>query len=155
MSDYTIKNYRFVWHVAEAGKVKLKIQKDPTGLNVVFSSPGGKLARLALTPAQAKGIGKVLLKTNNYFNKHQNFFSQQKNKKSFLYDDEHSDKVPVGNYQVVFHSSPKGKKFEVKVSESKMFSAAVLLTKGEAQKIAKYLVDAEKMAAIVNKRIKP
>ena len=152
--DYVIKNYSFIWHVSKAGKVNLKIQKDPIGLKVLLSSPGGKLATLVLIPAQAKEIGAILLKAKDYYDTHQKFYSEQKQKKSISYNNEHYDKILIGNFQVIFHSSPKGKEFDINVSKSEMFSPAVLLTKEEALEIGKYLVDAEKLAAIVKQRVK-
>lgn len=143
--DYVINDYTFTWHVIQVGKVKLKIQKEEDRLTVVIGSFGGKLATLYLQPSHAKAIGEVLLKSEEYYQKH--LKSEERDQK---------DSVQVGKYLVVFSSLTKGKDFEVRVRESKTFTfTSVLFSKDEAIKMAGHLMDAEKMAALVEKRIRP
>jgi len=140
---FVIKDYGFTWVVARTGDVSMQIQKKPGSTSVILSSLGGKIATLSMTPSEAKAIGGVLEKTEEYYDKQ---------KKS---DDRKSeDVVHEGQFRVYF-SSTQGKNFQVSIRSSKFFSAAVLLTKYEALEMGKNLRDAEDMAAFVNRRIKP
>ena len=115
--DYVIKDYVFTWDAAKAGEVNMQIQNKPGSLLVILSSPGGKLATLSVSPSEAKEIGEVLGKAEEYYNKQ---------KKS---DDRKSeDVVRAGKFRVNFSSS-QGKSFEVSVRGSGLFSAAVLFGK--------------------------
>ena len=121
----------------------MQIQKKPGSLLVILSSPGGKLATLSLSPSEAKEIGEVLEKAEEYYNK------QKKT------DDRKSeDVVRAGKFRVNFSSS-QGKSFQVSVRGSGLFSAAVLFGKDEALEMAKHLKNAEEMAAFVDNRINP
>ena len=88
-------------------------------------------------------IGEVLAKTGDYYNR------QQKSE-----DRESEDAVRSGEYRLT-SSSSQGDNFEVKIDKPAAFSAAVLLAKDEALMIGESLRNAEKMAEIVNARIKP
>ena len=141
--DYAIKDYVVTWQAEKVGDVSMQIQKRPGSLLVILSSPGGKIATLSMTPSEAKEIGEVLGKTEEYYNKQ---------KKS---DDRKSeDVVRAGKFRVYFSSS-RGRNFEVSIKGSGVFSAAVLLSKDEAAEMAKHLRDAKEMAAFVDNRIKP
>ena len=60
------------------------------------------------------------------------------------------------NFYLNYLFLTKGKDFEVRVRESKTFTfTSVLFSKDEAIKMAGHLMDAEKMAALVEKRIRP
>jgi len=61
--------------------------------------------------------------------------------------------VSAGDHRVYFSSS-RGKKFQVSVRKSAA-GAAVLMKKDQALNMGKYLRDAEKMATLVNDRIRP
>lgn len=141
--EYTIGEYVFTWYAAKAGEVKMDIQKDPSGVSVVLSSPGGRLARLTMTPSEAMAVGDVLGKIDGYYNKQ---------KKGPVTKTE--DMVSAGDHKVYFSSS-QGRNFQVRVTTSKAFSAAVNMSKKEGLKMGKYLRDAGKMAALVNERVKP
>ena len=140
--DYTIGNYVFTWHAAKAGDVRMNIQKKPAGVSVILASPGGALARLTMTPSQGKAVGEVLKNTGEYYDK------QMKNKEPNA-----KDMASAGDYRVYFSSS-RGAKFQVSVRKSAV-GAAVLMNKDQALKMGKYLGDAEKMATLVNDRVKP
>lgn len=62
--------------------------------------------------------------------------------------------VPVGDYKVAFFSS-KSRAFQVSLTTSKVFGSAVLKGKDQALKIGEYLINAEKMVALVNESITP
>ena len=141
--EYTIGDYVFTWHAAKAGEVKMDIQKNPGGVSVVLRSPGGRIARLTMTPSQAMEVGDVLGKIDEYYNKQ---------KKGPVIKTE--DMVSAGDYKVYFSSS-QGRNFQVRVTSSKAFSAAVIMSKKEGLKMGKYLRDAGKMAALVNDHVKP
>lgn len=151
--EFSITDYSFVWNVADAGKVSLKIRKDPEGLQVVLSSLGGRLATLHLTPSEAKAVGQILAKTEEYHAGHEKYYAQKKG--TLVYENERSEKVDARNHQVTFHSSPKGKEFEVKVSERKTFSPTVLMSKEQALKMSHHLLKSPGMAEFVNARVKP
>lgn len=140
--DYTISDYDFTWRVAKIGVVRMAVQKTPKGVSIVLGSSGGGLARLTMTPLQAKAIGDVLLKTGDYYDK------QMKNQEPNA-----QEMVSAGDHRVYFTSS-RGRKFQVSVRKSAV-GAAVLMNKDQALKIGKYLVDSEKMAALVNDHIRP
>jgi hypothetical protein len=142
--DLKINKYYFVWYAANVGDVHMDIEKSPEGVKVVLRNPGGALARISPTPATAVAIGKALkANTGKYYDK------QMKNQ-----DYKAQDVVPVGGYTIYFNSS-WGQKFEVSVRAPGLLSAAVVMSKDEALKIADHLLDAEKMAALVNKGVHP
>lgn len=140
--EYTIGDYDFTWRAAKVGDVKMDVQKSLKGVSIVLSSPGGGLARLTMTPLQAKAVGDVLKNTGMYYD-------EQMKKQ----DPNMEKMVSAGDHRVYFSSS-RGKKFQVSVRKSTV-GAAVLMDKDQALKMGKYLRDAEKMAALVNERIRP
>ena len=140
--DYTIGDYDFTWRVAKVGDVKMDLQKNPKGVSIVLSGPGGGLARLTMTPLQAKVVGDALKKTGGYYDE------QMKRK-----DPNDDQMVSAGDHRVYFSSS-RGKNFQVAVRKSAA-GAAVLMDKDQALKMGKYLRDGEKLAALVNERIRP
>jgi len=140
--EYTIGDYDFTWRVAKVGDVKMDVQKNPKGVSIVLGGPGGGLARLAMTPPQAKAVGDVLKSTGMYYD-------EQMKKQ----DPNMEKMVSAGDHRVYFSSS-RGKKFQVSVRKSTA-GAAVLMDKDQALKMGKYLGDAEKLAALVNERIRP
>ena len=140
--DFVIKDYIFTWYVVNEGTAKMEIQKSPEGLSVILKTLG-PLTTLSIPPSQAKMIGEVLKKTEDYYNEQ---------KKS---DDLRSSKtIPSGNYKVTF-SSKQGSNFVVEIAESKVFGSAVLWSKDAALKIGRYLRKAEAMTAFADKRIRP
>ena len=142
-ADFAIKDYIFTWYVANEGTSKIEIQKSPEGLSVILRSLGGPLTTLSIPPSQAKMIGEVLKKTEDYYRE------QEKS------DDMKSSKtIRSGSYKVTF-SSKQGSNFVVEISESKVFGSAVLWSKDTALKLGKYLRKAEAIAAFANKRIRP
>ena len=140
--EYTIGDYDFTWRVAKVGDVRMDVQKNPKGVSIVLRGPGGGLGRLNMTPPQAKVVGDVLKSTGAYYD-------EQMKKK----DPNVDQMVTAGNHRVYFSSS-RGKKFQVSVRKSTA-GAAVLMDKDQALKMGKYLRDAEKMATLVNDRIRP
>ncbi|MBW1781342.1 MAG: hypothetical protein JRL30_11455 [Deltaproteobacteria bacterium] len=140
--EYTIGDYDFSWRVAKAGDVGMDVQKNPKGVSIVLRSPGGGLARLTMTPLQAVAVGDVLKKTGAYYDE------QMKQK-----DPNMEKQVSAGDHTVNFSSS-RGKQFQVSVRKSAA-GAAVLMNREQALKMGKYMSDAEKMAALVNERIRP
>jgi hypothetical protein len=140
--EYTIGDYDFTWRVAKVGDVRMDVQKNPQGVSIFLRGPGGGLARLNMTPPQAKVVGDVLKSTGAYYD-------EQMKKK----DPNVDQMVSAGNHRVYFSSS-RGKKFQVSVRKS-VAGAAVLMNKDQALKMGKYLGDAEKMAALVNDHVKP
>lgn len=140
--DYTISDYDFTWRVVKIGDVRMTVQKTPKGVSIVLGSAGGGLARLTMTPLQGKAVGDVLVKTGDYYDK------QMKNRAP---NDE--EVISAGDHRVYFSSS-RGRKFQVSVRKSAV-GAAVLMNKDQALKMGKYLVDSEKMAALVNDHIRP
>lgn len=140
---FEITYYDFVWYAASVEDVKMDIKKSPNGLAVILRSPGGKLATISAPPAQAEAIGKVLRDTGQYYDK------QMKKEEMNA-----EDMVPVGKFKVYFKSS-RGRNFEVNVRGEGVFSAAVVMTKDQALKMADHLLKAEEMAALVDKRVRP
>ena len=140
--DYTIGDYDFTWRAAKVGDVKMDVQKSLKGVSIVLSSPGGGLARLNMTPLQAVAVGQALEKTGGYYD-------EQMKKQ----DPNMEEMVSAGDHKIYFSSS-RGKKFQVSVRKSTA-GAAVLMDKGQALEMGKYLRDAEKMATLVNDRIRP
>ncbi len=138
-----ISDYVFTWYAAGVEDVKMDIEKKPAGVSVVLRSPGGPIARVSTTPEQAIEIAKVLKTTDTYYDK------QMK-----AMDLNAEDMVPVGDFKVYF-TSKRGRNFQVSVRGAGALSAAVLMTRNQALKIADHLLKAKKMAALVNQRIKP
>ena len=77
------------------------------------------------------------------------FYDEQMKKQ----DPNMEEMVSAGDHKVYFSSS-RGKKFQISVRKSTA-GAAVLLGKDQSLKMGKYLRDAEKMATLVNDRIRP
>ena len=140
--DYTIGDYNFTWRAAKVGDVRMDVQKNPKGVSIVLAGPGGGLARLNMTPLQAMAVGQALEKTGGYYD-------EQMKKQ----DPNMEELVSAGDHTVSFSSS-RGRKFQVSVRKSAV-GAAVLMDKDQALKMGKYLRDAEKMATLVNERIRP
>jgi len=140
--EYTIGDYDFIWRVAKAGDVRMVIQKNPKGVSILLSSPGGGFARLTMTPSQAKVVGDVLKTTGEYYDK------QMKDKEPNV-----DQMVAAGDHKVYFSSS-RGRKFQVSVRKSSV-GAAVLMNKDQALKMGKYMGDAEKLTSLVNDRVTP
>jgi len=140
--DYTIGDYVFTWRAAKVGDVRMDVQKTPKGVSIVLAGPGGGLARLNMTPLQAMAVGDVLEKTGGYYD-------EQMKKQ-----DPNMEKIVSAGDHTVSFSSSRGRKFQVRVRKSAV-GAAVLLDKDQALKMGKYLKDAQKMATLLNERIKP
>jgi hypothetical protein len=141
--EYTIRDYDFTWRVAKVGDVRMDLQKNPKGVSIVLRGPGAGLGRLSMTPSQAKAVGAVLETTEEYYNK------QKKNPVG-----KSEDMASARDYRVYFSSTARGKSFQVGVKKSDA-AATVLMNKDQALKMGKYLGDAEKMAALVNDRVRP
>ncbi len=140
--DFVIKDYIFTWYVVNEGTAKMEIQKSPEGLSVILKTIG-PLTTLSIPPSQAKMIGEVLKKKEDYYRE------QEKS------DDLKSSKtIRSGRYKVTF-SSKQGSNFVVEIAESKVLGSAVLWSKDTALKLGKYLVKAEAIAAFADKRITP
>ena len=140
--DYTIGDYDFTWRAAKVGNVRMDVQKNPKGVSIVLAGPGGGLARLTMTPLQAVVVGQALEKAMV-------FYDEQMKKQ----DPNMEEMVSAGDHKVYFSSS-RGKKFQISVRKSTA-GAAVLLDKDQALKMGKYLRGAEKLATLVNDRIRP
>jgi hypothetical protein len=140
--EYTIGDYDFTWRVAKVGDVRMDVQKTSKGVSIVLAGPGGGLARLNMTPLQAMAVGDVLEKTGGYYD-------EQMKKQ-----DPNMEKIVSAGDHTVSFSSSRGRKFQVRVRKSAV-GAAVLLDKDQALKMGKYLKDAQKMATLLNERIKP
>ena len=153
--EYAIEDYLFVWNVAKVGNTKLRVEKSQNGLSVLLASRGGRIATVSFTPSEAVDVARVLMEAETYFQNHKKHYEQVKEKNKPLYRKAHKDDVAVGQFQVIFESSPRGETFSVKVSPQKMFASMALLTKDEALAMANYLMDAEKMAEIVNASVSP
>ncbi len=142
-ADLQIKDYIFIWKAYKAPYLAMDVEKTPDGLSVALDGLGGPMAKLTMTPEEAKAIGEVLKTTQKYYD-------QQISKQ----DLDAKDTVEVGGFKVSFSSS-RGKNFGVSVTTSKMLSAAVNMSREDALAVAPHLCLAPEMAALVQKRIKP
>ena len=141
--DFVIKDYTFTWHVVKIEGTTLEIQKTPEALVVIFGRPGIPLCALTVSPAQAKAVGDMLKRTNDY---------HEVQKKS---EDLTSTDALFSQNCVVTFSSKQGRGFEVRVKQDEPFSPVVLMEKEEAMEIGKYLRQAEQMASFADKRVRP
>jgi hypothetical protein len=142
--EYTVENYSFTWPVAQTGSVVMEIQKD-TGEAIVVLANRAKLrlTTLYLAPNVARQIGEVLVNTEEYYGR----LSGSQEKKP-------AEAVEVGSYKVNFaYNSPKQGQFEVVVQSGSRSGPGVKMYQDEAKEIGKALLESEKMAAFVNKRI--
>ncbi len=151
--EFTVEDYTFTWRVAREGSVNLAFVKGPKGPALALTGFGGSLAAVSLSPSDAVAVGKAMLQAGKRYEGHQKYFEDNKKKKS-VYRKEYSEKELVGEFQVIFHSAPKGGKFTVRVGKAKMFGSMVVMTKEAAEKLGGHLVKAEEMAAFVDSRIK-
>jgi hypothetical protein len=142
-ADFQIKDYVFTWTVFKAPDLKMDIVKKPEGVMVVLASPGGKLGRISAAPEQAKAIGEVLKKTQEYYKKQMSQAEPNAN-----------DLVEVGDFKVSFTSS-RGRNFGVSVTTAKVFSSAVKMSREGALAVSPYLCQAPDMTAYMNERINP
>jgi hypothetical protein len=129
--------------VAKVGSVGIDVEKEKGRLEVILRGPGGRLATLYMQPSQAKAIGGVLVKTEEYHSELKKTGAGKPEKK-----------VPAGDYEVTFNLPPS-KPFEVIIKKPKLFTASIIVNKQQALEIGRYLKDAEKMADLVNSRVKP
>ena len=141
--EFTIRDWVFTWYAAQVEDVRMDIEKTPAGTLVVLRSLGGPIATIYAAPDQAVEIGKVLKNTNMYYEK------QMKRR-----DIDDQDLITSGEHQIYF-TSTRGKNFQVSVRTTSMVSPAVLMTRNQALKIADSLLESDKMAAWVDKRIHP
>jgi len=141
--NYTIDTYDFRWEIGRAGKTALYVQKTQIGVGAILSSPGGRLGSINLTPSQAKAVGDLLLKTDDYYAEF-----QAKTMES-------GKTVPAGDVFVTFSSKRKGANFKVAAHPEKIIKNAVLFNREEALKMGKLLQDIEARAAFADKRIQP
>jgi len=149
--DFAIKDYEFIWQVATVNNVSIRAQKTPERLGILLSSPGGRIATIFLKGSQAKAVGEVLLKAEEYHLSQLDRYKKQV--KSFERDI--VDTVPAGGHKVVFASTAQVKTLEIRLMQPKVFSPAVLMTMNEAIKVGKILLDAEEMVAVVSQRVRP
>jgi hypothetical protein len=152
--DFAFTDYTFVWNAAKEGNVGLTVRKDPGGLRFLLGSMGGRVATVSMTAAEAVAVGKVLLGTEAVYADHQGYYDANRETNKPAFNKEKSDTVKADAFQVVFHSSPGGSNFTVKVSEAKTFSTMTLLSRDEALKMGEHLVKAEAMADFVNRHLK-
>lgn len=138
-----ISDYLFVWHAVKVGDVKMDIEKGPEGLSIIMHSPGGPLAKVSATPDQIIAIAKVLQKSNDYYNK-------QMQKQDYKAE----DMVPVMDDFKVYFTSSRGKDFQVSLRSAAAFSAAVLMTRDEALKMAEEMLKVKEMVALVNQHVR-
>ena len=151
--EFTLMTYTFTADVTKAGRVSLRVEKDPGGLNLLVSSAGGALATVRIPPEKAKAVGGVLMQAEEYYEKHQQYYEQRKNTSAPLYRKELSEIVKVEGYQVIFESTPRGEDFSVKVGRTKPFSPMALMTREEALGIGQALQKGEELAAFINRNI--
>ena len=140
---YKITAYVFTWEARATTAVTMNIQKDPSGVWVVLKSPGGSAATVAIAPSQAKALSAVLAKAPQYHK---------------AYSDSVNDKaetVPAGDVFVTFSSGRKGSNFKVRVHNKRIITAAALMDKEDAVRLSEHLLEAEAMAAHVDKLIRP
>jgi len=141
--EFTIRDWVFTWYAAQVEDVRMDIEKTPAGTLVVLRSLGGPIATIHASPGQAVEIGKILKNTNTYYD------NQMKRR-----DLDDQDLITSGEHQIYFTSS-RGKNFQVRVRTTSIVSPAVLMTRNQALKIADSLLESDKMAAWVDKRIHP
>ncbi len=151
--EFRLETYQFVGELADQGRVRLRIEKDPNGLRLVVSSAGGPLATVAIHPSKAAELGQVLMKAEDYYMRHQEYYREKKNSSTPLYREEYEEIVKVEDYQVVFRSAPRGEDFSVKFGPVKPFSPMVLMTKEEAVAVAGWLLKGEDLAEFVNRHV--
>lgn len=140
--EMKIQDYKFTWYVGKVGAVAVEIEKTQLHLLVLLKSPGGRLASLRMRPAQTGAVAEVLLKTGEY-----------KTRLMAMKEKDYKEVVPAGDYRVTFTKA--GRDFEVKIDEPKAFSPSVLLFADQAPKVGEYLMNAEKMAELVDRKIRP
>ena len=140
---YNISAYVFTWEARATATVSMNIQKDPSGVWVVLKSFGGSAATVAFPPSQAKLLSTVLAKAPDY----QAEYSASVNDKA--------DTVPAGDIFVTFSSGRRGSNFKVRVHPKRIITSAALMDQEDAVKLSEYLLEAEAMAAHVDKLIRP
>lgn len=141
--NYTIDIYDFRWEVARVGKTALFVQKTQDGVWALLTSPGGRIGSVRFTPAQAKSVGDMLLKAEEYY-------AEFKEKTM-----ESAKSVPAGEVYVTFSSKRKGDKFKVSAHPERIIKNAVSFNKVEALEMGKLLQDIEARAAYAEKRVQP
>lgn len=140
--EYIIDDYSFDWIVANHGDASLIIQKEPDRMRVILRKKTGiSLEQLCLTPLEAKEIGSVLAKANDYYDK-------QKESSSDVKDEENA-----GDYKVIFMTSMKYG-FSVLILESARFSMSRFsLDRKEANGLSEDLADITEKANFLDNSI--
>lgn len=140
--EYIIDDYSLDWIVASPGDASLIIQKETDSLRIIFRKKTGiSFEQLYLSPSEAKEIGAVLSKTNEYYKK-------QKESSSDV-----SEEIIAGDYKIVFATSLKYG-FSALVLEAQRFSMGRFsLDRKEAIALSKELDDILDKADFLDKVI--
>ena len=140
---FKITAYVFTWEARATTAVTMNIQKDPNGVWVVLKSAGGSAATIAFSPSQAKALSAVLAKAPQYQKEYSGSVSDK------------AETVPAGDIFVTFSSGRKGSNFKVRVHNKRIITAAALMDQEDAVRLSDHLLEAEAMAAHVDKIIQP
>lgn len=152
--EFAFTDYSFVWHAAKEGNVALAVIKDPQGVRFELGSLGGRVATVTLSGAQAAEVGGILVKADEYYEKHQNYYAANRETSKPAYNREISDVVETGDHRVIFYSAPTGSEFVVKVGKAKTFTTMALLSRQEAMAMGRQMVKAKEMEAFVDRHLK-
>lgn len=141
--DYVVDDYSFTWTVAESGNTSLLIEKTDEKLRVIIRKKSGiSFDLIYLSPEEAKEVGIVLAKANEFYNK------QKDNKVDT------SEIVKVGNYTVTYLTSTKHG-FSAIIRQSELIAiGGLVLDRKEALVLSEKLNDITEKAEFLKNLIK-
>jgi len=137
--EASIDDYRFVWVVAKAGDVELRVEKteDTTCIELYKG-----MDILTMTPANTEAVAAVLARADQY---HQ----------AMKGDAEKRETVKAGQCNVTFANSPKHG-FSVSVRSDERFGLnSIYMQRKDAKALAIHMAKAKRLAALVDKKISP
>jgi len=137
--EASIDDYRFVWVVAKAGDVELRVEKteDTTCIELCKG-----MDILTMTPANAEAVAAVLARADQY-------------RQAMKGDAEKRETVKAGQYNVTFANSPKHG-FSVSVRSAERFSMnSIYMERKDAKALAVHMAKAKRLTALVDKKISP
>lgn len=138
--DFTIDDFDFTWNVASSGEARLSIRKDEDSTTVCLHRDFGAIR---LLPADAVKLGKALAKTSKVYAR----FKDGKK--------EMRETVEAGSAEVDYAIDAKyGFRISVSVKDGAFIGNHLSLERADAKAFVPHLLQAEKMCAYLDKKIK-
>ena len=138
---YERAKWTFTWVVVEEEDARVELELTPETLTIQLSERELMGDSLWLTPAEAAAIGRELANTRKHWEALRHVSGDAKRT------------ATVGEYTISYLRSAKYG-FSVHVRRSGPFMSSVALTRNEAEKLARYLAQAQALAKFAREHVK-